>query len=102
MKPDGLVMRALRDDVDRADLEELRLYGRPGDLVVAGMTEPPAAGFSDLGFEGYARKAPTTGGRPLNLYYNAKTDDYLSTLIDPPADYELIRTIGYALPPESN
>jgi len=101
VRTDGIVLRWLRPDLDPADFETLRRYGRAGDLVVAGMSQPPP-GFDDLGFEGYARKQRIGDGIALNLYRNASTGDYLSTTGTPAADYELQWTIGYVLPPETS
>jgi hypothetical protein len=100
VRNDGIILRSLRADLDPADFEELRLYGRPGDRVVAGVSQPPP-GFTDLGFEGYARKAQNGTGRELNLYYSADTDDYLSTTAEMALPYALQWRIGYVLPPES-
>jgi hypothetical protein len=96
---DGIVFRSLRTVENQANFEELRLYSRPGDLVVAGISRPPP-GFTDQGFEGYARKLQSTG-MAFNLYRNTDTGDYLSTTGIPPAPYELQWTIGYVLPPEA-
>jgi hypothetical protein len=101
VRNDGIVLRELRSDLDPADFEELRLYGRPGDLVVAGVSQPPP-GFSDLGLgsEGYAGKAAGVAGVPFYLYRNETTGDYVSTTAVLPAPYTLQWTIGYVLPPE--
>jgi hypothetical protein len=99
VRNDGIILRSLGDRVDRAEFEELRLYGRPGDLVVAGVSQPPP-GFTDLSFEGYARKAQNGAGIALGLYRNETTGDYLSTTGAPPAAYVLQWMIGYVLPPE--
>jgi hypothetical protein len=101
VRPDGLVLRALRPDVGLADVEEIHLYGLPGDLVVAGALHPPS-GYNDLGFEGFVRTDAFPGSTPLNLYRHATTGDLFSTVVAPPADYALVSTIGYVLPPEAD
>lgn len=102
VRNDGIVLRSLRADLDPADFEELRLYSRPGDFVVAGVSQPPP-GFTDQAFEGYARKQQNAAGAgvPLDLYRNEDTGDYLSTTQTLAAPYALQWTIGYVLPPET-
>ena len=98
-RTDGIIYRSLQTVLKPGNFEELRLYARPGDLVVAGASRPPP-GFTDMGFEGYVRKLHDTGV-PFKLYRNASTGDYLSTTGSPEAPYELEWTIGYVLPPEA-
>ena len=100
LRNDGIVLRSLRADLDPASFEELRLYGRPGDLVVAGASQPPP-GFTDLSFEGYAGKTAAGVGVPLDLYRNGDTGDYVSTTATLPAPYVRQWTIGYVFPPET-
>jgi hypothetical protein len=102
VKPDGLVLRALRPDVGLADVEEIHLWGKPGDLVVASALHAPGADFNDLGFEGYVRTQPSPNSVPLNLYRSTTTGDLFSTVVTPPADYALVSLVGYVLPPESD
>lgn len=97
--PDGLVVRTLRLGFDPAQAEELHLYTRAGDVVVAGISQPPP-GFTDGGFEGYAHKTPFPTSRRLSMYMNPATGDYLSTAVEPPSGYEIQWSIGFVLPPE--
>lgn len=98
VRNDGIVIRQLRDGLDRADFEELHLYRRASDLVVAGVSRPPPE-FEDLGFEGYARK-DNLGGVPLKLFHS--DNDYLSTTGTAPDGYTFLWRIGYVMPPEAN
>jgi hypothetical protein len=96
---DGMLIRSLRDGLDPADFVEVHVYGKPGDKVVAATA--PADGFTDLGREGFVRRARTPRAIAFDLYFNAATQDYLSTAITPPVGYERIATIGYVMPAES-
>jgi hypothetical protein len=98
VRTDGIILRELRFDSDPADFEELRLYGRPGDLVVAGVSHPMPAEFRDLGREGWASAHAI--GVPFNLYRHDVTGDYVSTTAALPPPYTLQWNIGYVLPPE--
>jgi hypothetical protein len=99
VRNDGIIVRELRFDADPADFEELRLYGRPGDRVVAGISRPPP-GFNDLGREGWASARGI--GVPFYLYRHDTTGDYVSTTATLPPPYTLQWTIGSVLPPEQH
>ncbi|HEX3760134.1 MAG TPA: ADYC domain-containing protein [Kofleriaceae bacterium] len=99
VRNDGIILRELRSDLDPADFEELHLDARPGDFVVAGVSQPPP-GFSDVGFEGYANPRAIAGTVAFILYRHDVTGDYVSTTAVLPAPYTAQWTIGYVLPPE--
>jgi hypothetical protein len=95
---DGMLIRSLREGVDPADFLEVHMYGKPGDKVIAA-TAPE--GFNDLGFEGYVRRNKTPKAIAFDLYFNAATQDYLSTATTPPDGYARMATIGFVMPAES-
>jgi hypothetical protein len=98
-RSDGIVLRSLRAGDDHNLYEDLHLYARDADAVVAGISHPPP-GFDDRGFEGMAVKAQSGQLVPLGMYINKVNGDYLSTATTPSSDYELQWVIGYIMPPE--
>ena len=100
VRNDGIVLRTLRDGNDPAEFEELRMYRRDGDLVVAGVSQPPP-GFEAGAFEGYARKVAGSETVPLQLFVHTGTGDYVSTTAELPPPYQLQWTIGHVRPPET-
>ncbi|TMQ16380.1 MAG: hypothetical protein E6J90_21655 [Deltaproteobacteria bacterium] len=102
VRNDGIVLRALRSDLNPDDFWELSLFRKAGDAVVARTAEPPP-GFVPgiVPFEGYAFKAQSGDLVPLNLYLNTATGDRVSTTATPGDPYVLESVIGYVFRPET-
>lgn len=99
-QPDALLLRVLRQGADPADFEEVHVYTRAGDKVVAGISHPPP-GFAIGVPEGYVRiRNIPSAAVPFKMYRHATTGDYLSMAGTPPVGYELQWTIGFVAPPE--
>ncbi|MEJ7599462.1 MAG: ADYC domain-containing protein [Kofleriaceae bacterium] len=107
---DGMLIRSLREVVDPAEVEEVRLYRSPDglDRVIVNAANAPAGyetptGGPVEGFEGYVyRLRPNDQYVELKLYRHAVTGDHVSsTLVPADPMYAFVARIGFTLAGEA-
>lgn len=96
--PDAYLLRSVPASVDASELIQVNLYRGPGgDHVVA--AAPPAAGYVDLGTEGWIFNWNRGGTIPLRRFTGPTGDRVSSTLTPPAPGYTAGALVGNTIAP---